>query len=289
MIRLDKQVPKDPYQLDLFLPSPLGEGSGVRCPKISTQHVPILTGTSTGFDTAQVPKMGHLIKQSNNKTEREAPTHQIFKKNKKIQTAINDMGRSVPNPGHTKGCHPELVSGPIPKLSEVEQHFLDNNYPPEEAKKFYNHYKALGWKIQGKTPIQDWKPLVEKWMTNAKKWDANSGKSPLHAERGFRGEAELQYLYDSFLENKKIFHHITTAHFDQLKLVTNDQTMQQASQERINQVSGTNQHSINLIWEAYLTKDPNNQLVQKDKPNVIALAKRIEVLKHFQQQKLKQP
>ena len=41
------------------------------------------------------------------------------------------------------------------------------------------------------------------------------------------------------------------------------------------------QHSLNRIWEAYLTNDPNNQIVQKDKPNVIALAKRFAVLNHF--------
>jgi hypothetical protein len=96
---------------------------------------------------------------------------------------------------------------------------------------------------------------------------------------------DIQYLYETFLEGKKVFHHLQPHHYDLLQLKLTDETMQKARQERINQVTGTNQHSINLIWEAYLTNDPNNALVTKDKPNLIALTKRMEVLKHFQQLK----
>lgn len=58
--------------------------------------------------------------------------------------------------------------------------------------------------------------------------------------------------------------------------------MQEAWKERINQLTGTNQHSLNQIWDAYLKGDENNELIQKDKPNLINLGKRIAVLKHFQ-------
>ena len=266
MIRLDKQVPNDPKQLNLFSPKS-DTHTGI---KNETQQVPILTDTSTDFDTAQVPNMGHLIKP-NNKQERETPTHKIFKKNKKIQNAINDMAQ-VPKSVH------------MPALTEVEKFFTDTNYPIAEAKKFYNHYKAIGWKIQGVTPIEDWKALVEKWMENSKKWE---DRSPLSARRGVGGEADpvkdIQYLFESYLEGKKIFHHITTDHFTQLKLKLelNEETIQQAWHERTNQLSGTNQNSIIKLWEAYLSNNPNNELVLNDKPNLIALVKRIAVINHF--------
>lgn len=278
MLRLDKQVPNNPDQLDLFPPleGVVRSTGGGSSPKTGTHastdigstHVPNLTDTSPNNETNPVSKMGHLIKQSNNKQERETPTYNIFNKNKKIQDAVNNMSRV-----------PKLI--PV-TLSEVEAYFQQNNYPPDEAKKFFSHYKAIGWKIQGKTPIEDWKALVEKWMENTKKWEAaNEGKSLPSGERFREGPKDIQYLFESFLEGKKIFHLIQAAHFDQLKLTINDETMQQARQERISQVTGTNQHSINLIWEAYLTNDPNNQHVQKDKTNVIALAKRFAVLNHF--------
>ncbi|MBK8088907.1 MAG: hypothetical protein IPK31_13720 [Chitinophagaceae bacterium] len=61
--------------------------------------------------------------------------------------------------------------------------------------------------------------------------------------------------------------------------------MQQAKQQRIKDIECSNQYSIGQIWQAYLTNDPNNPLVKKDEPNVIDLAKRIAVIKHFQSQK----
>jgi hypothetical protein len=284
MIRLDKQVPKNPEQLDMFCPPREGvarsAGGGISTStNFDTTHVPDLTPASPDNNTGTVPKMGQHIKP-NNKQERETPTHKVFKRNKKIQENTNNLA-VVPNVGHQ------------PSLPEVQALFAERSYPAEEATKFYNHYKALGWKIQGKTPIEDWKPLVEKWMTNAKRWNLTETSLPLkgqpsrakvadevHLEGGLC-EANLQYLYTSFLQDKKIFHLITPAHFDQLNLRLDEEAMQQAWNERINQVSGTNQHSLIEIWKAYLTSDPSNPLLQKDKPNLIALAKRIAVINHF--------
>jgi hypothetical protein len=166
----------------------------------------------------------------------------------------------------------------IPDETEIDEFFKQNKYPLSEAKKFFNHYKAIGWKIQGITPIEDWKALVEKWMQNAAKWDGpvQPAASPAPA---------LNQLYEEFLAGKKIFRQITADHFDQLELRLMPEILSQARQERIQQVTGTNQHSIIELWKAYLAEDDNNDLIQKDKPNVEALAKRIAVLNHFQQLK----
>jgi hypothetical protein len=95
-------------------------------------------------------------------------------------------------------------------------------------------------------------------------------------------EHEINFLYESFLEGKNVLHHITASHFDQLKLQLTDGVINQAKQERISQVTGTNQYSIIELWKAYLADDPNNELILNDKPNVIAIAKRLAVLNHFQ-------
>jgi hypothetical protein len=177
----------------------------------------------------------------------------------------------------------------LPPLLDIENFFREKNYPAAEAKKFYNHYKAIGWKIQGITPIEDWKALAEKWMQNAKKWDLSSGARPDHfgsggvptSRDGGGEQKDLQYLYESFLEGKNIFKHITPEHFDQLKLQLTEEILQQAWQERISQLTGTNQNSIIQLWKAYITGDPNNELVIKDKSNLDGLAKQIAVLKQF--------
>lgn len=272
-----EQPPERYKQLDLF-PSmqEAGGGSGTYN---DTGTVPKLGQQSTDFDIGTVSKMRHIIKPNINK-QRETPTHEIFKRNKKIQEAINELA-GVPNSGLSPSGGG--AGGGQPSLEEVQTFFTNRSYPEEEATKFYNHYKALGWKIQGKTPIQDWKPLVEKWMQNAKKWDMSlSGGGGRKAGGGSDPQKDLQYLYDSFLEGKKIFQYISPEHFHLLDLQLTDEALQQAWKERINQVSGTNQHSNDLLWQAYLTYDPDNDLVKKDKPNFIALSKRIRVIHHFQ-------
>lgn len=281
MIRLDiKQEVTNYKQLDLFgsinrdalneksmspteasLPLSGGDLEGGLSTNNGTDSVPHLTATSTDFDTGTVPNMGQYIKPNNKQENSVAKTPiEIFKRNRKISEKVNELGH---------------VPKSVPVLSEVVAFFLENNYPGEEAQKFFHYNNGKHWMLTDKMPIKNWQSIAHKWMLNPKK---QTSIQPDPAR-------DIQYLYDTFLEGKKIFHLITPVHFTQLKLELSDETMQQARQERINEVTGTNQHSINLIWEAYLTNDPNNQFVLKDKPNLIALAKRIEVQKHFQQQK----
>ncbi|MBK7433507.1 MAG: hypothetical protein IPI66_06075 [Chitinophagaceae bacterium] len=161
LARLDVQEePVSRYkQLDLF-----NEENGVSvCPNNGTDSVPILTATCTDFDTVPVPKMGHNIKHKHfNKTESKPPSQKIFDKNEKLSEEINRLG-GVPNSVHTESSRSAIA----PTLSEVEEFFKLNNYPNSEANKFYNHYKAIGWKIKGITPIEDWNALAEKWMLNS--------------------------------------------------------------------------------------------------------------------------
>ncbi len=283
LARLDVQEePVSRYrQLDLFNE----ENSISVCPNNGTDSVPILTATCTDFDTVPVPKMGHNIKHKHfNKTESKLPAQKIFAKNEKLSQEINSLA-GVPNSVHTEQSRSAIA----PTLSEVEEFFKLNNYPNSEANKFFNHYKAIGWKIKGITPIEDWKALAEKWMLNAKQWNSSDEANPFpyggKVGMGAGGRPDLQYLYERFLEGEKIFKFILPEHFAELHLELTEEIMQNALAERIDQLTGSNQYSLGQLWDAYLQGNENNELVVKDKPNLIALAKRIAVLKHFQQQK----
>jgi hypothetical protein len=45
--------------------------------------------------------------------------------------------------------------------------FKKQNYPIQEAKKFFNHYQGIGWKVGGKSKIEDWQATAKSWMLKA--------------------------------------------------------------------------------------------------------------------------
>lgn len=262
VIRLDiqEEQPTRYKQLDLF-----GEDKGIpACLKNDTDAVPDLGLTSTDFDTGTVSKMGHNIKPNFKKGKTVSDTHKkIFNKNQKLGDQINSLA-AVPNPGHT--------------LAEVQLFFDQNNYPSAEAQKFYLYNQGRGWMLRDKVPIQDWQSLAHKWMLGV-------GKENNHKKNISETGPTADDLFNRFSQGEKIFNLITSEHFQQLELILTDSLMQDAWKERINQLTGTNQHSINQLWDAYLQGNKENDLVKKDEPNLINLAKRIAVFQHFQKQR----
>lgn len=51
--------------------------------------------------------------------------------------------------------------------NEVIDFFKKENWPTIEAKKFYNHYQGIGWKVGGKTKIVNWQATAKNWMIKA--------------------------------------------------------------------------------------------------------------------------
>ena len=50
---------------------------------------------------------------------------------------------------------------------EVIDYFKAKNRSYLEAKKFYNFYKSIGWKLNGKNPITNWQACARSWMLKA--------------------------------------------------------------------------------------------------------------------------
>ena len=73
--------------------------------------------------------------------------------NKHIQTGTNNTnGNKLDRPKNE---------------NEVINFFQKENWPELEAKKFYNHYQGIGWKVGGKTKIIDWQATARNWMLKA--------------------------------------------------------------------------------------------------------------------------
>lgn len=54
---------------------------------------------------------------------------------------------------------------------EVIDFFKKKKWPANEAKKFYNHYQGIGWKIGGKIKIEDWHATANNWMLKANEFE----------------------------------------------------------------------------------------------------------------------
>ena len=48
--------------------------------------------------------------------------------------------------------------------NEVLDFFKKEKWPANEAKKFFNHYTSIGWKVGGKITILDWHSTAKNWM-----------------------------------------------------------------------------------------------------------------------------
>ncbi len=61
-----------------------------------------------------------------------------------------------------------------PNLNEIKTYFLENNFPKQEAQKFYNYFSSVGWLVGGKTPMVNWQAAAENWIINAPKFISNA-------------------------------------------------------------------------------------------------------------------
>jgi hypothetical protein len=61
-----------------------------------------------------------------------------------------------------------------PVIEEVKTYFQENNFPEQEAQKFFNYFKSVGWLVGGKTPMVDWQAAAQNWMLNAPKFISNA-------------------------------------------------------------------------------------------------------------------
>ncbi len=69
-----------------------------------------------------------------------------------------------------------------PNLNEIKTYFLENNFPEQEAQKFYNYFSSVGWLVGGKTPMINWQAAAQNWIINAPKFISNT-EQPTRAKQ----------------------------------------------------------------------------------------------------------
>ncbi len=67
-----------------------------------------------------------------------------------------------------------------PVLKETIDFFISERYPEIEAKKFFYHFEANGWKVGGKTPMKSWEAAAHHWMLNAIEYEPKTRNKKLN-------------------------------------------------------------------------------------------------------------
>lgn len=75
--------------------------------------------------------------------------------------------------GRENVAHPTDVNVVVECFSEIINRYSLKMNPTLEAHKFFDHFTSNGWKVSGKTPMNDWKASARNWIRNAKTWRNN--------------------------------------------------------------------------------------------------------------------
>ncbi|WP_417371613.1 hypothetical protein [Gelidibacter japonicus] len=101
---------------------------------------------------------------------------------KQVRTKFETSSEQVVTPNINSNKQIENIDKlSLPKNeNEVLIFFKKKKWSLVEGKKFFNHYKSIGWKLGGKIEIIDWHSKAENWMLRAeeiKDKDASSNKN----------------------------------------------------------------------------------------------------------------
>ena len=127
------------------------------------------TSSETGTEQAVVPSINYINNTNilNNKN-----VSNLEKLTKNFEE-INNLDLKNENSKEEKSSA-KKEEKLQPSIEEVKTYFQENNFPEQEAQKFFNYFKSVGWLVGGKTPMVDWQAAAQNWMINAPKFISNA-------------------------------------------------------------------------------------------------------------------
>jgi hypothetical protein len=135
------------------------------------------TSSETGTEQAVVPSINYI---NNTNILNDKNVSNLEKQSKNFEE-INNSSDKIVIPSAVEGTQKEKSSAKKekeeklqPSIEEVKTYFQENNFPEQEAQKFFNYFKSVGWLVGGKTPMVDWQAATQNWMINAPKFISNA-------------------------------------------------------------------------------------------------------------------
>jgi hypothetical protein len=147
------------------------------------------TSSETSTEQAVVPSINY-INNTNILNEKNVSN---LEKHSKIFEEINNVDLKNENLKEEKSSvKKEEKLQPI--IEEVKTYFQENNFPEQEAQKFFNYFKSVGWLVGGKTPMVDWQAAAQNWMINAPKFISNAEQPNRAKQRRFQVSSAIFWV-----------------------------------------------------------------------------------------------
>lgn len=131
------------------------------------------TSSETGTEQAVVPSINYI---NNTNILNDKNVSNLEKLTKNFEENENDFVISTIGEitSQEKKLREKKKGFVEPNLNEIKTYFQENNFPEQEAQKFFNYFKSVGWLVGGKTPMVDWQAAAQNWMINAPKFISNA-------------------------------------------------------------------------------------------------------------------
>lgn len=127
------------------------------------------TSSETGTEQAVVPSINYI---NNTNILNDKNVSNLEKHTKNFEEINNSNLENENSKEEKSSAKKEEKLHPL--IEEVKTYFQENNFPEQEAQKFFNYFKSVGWLVGGKTPMVDWQAAAQNWMINAPKFISNA-------------------------------------------------------------------------------------------------------------------
>lgn len=127
------------------------------------------TSSETGTEQAVVPSINYI---NNTNILNDKKVSNLEKQPKKFEEINNSNLENEKSKEEKSSAKKEEKLKP--EIEEVKTYFQENNLPEQEAQKFFNYFKSVGWLVGGKTPMVDWQAAAQNWIINAPKFISNA-------------------------------------------------------------------------------------------------------------------
>ncbi len=127
------------------------------------------TSSETSTEQAVVPSINYINKTNISNDKNVA---NLNEQAKKIEDKNNIQLKNQNSKEEKSSAKKEEKIQPT--IDEIKTYFQENNFPEQEAQKFFNYFSSVGWLVGGKTPMINWQAAAQNWMSNAPKFISNA-------------------------------------------------------------------------------------------------------------------